>query len=132
KLSSTIFSLSNELKNNEGSVLARRGAGIVDQKRAQEAEFNRWINADGARKAKYGEILPALEKTYQQLTATAQRDLLLQQMFGASDLIGIISFAQRAAADKEKPEAERNPALGAMGVQRIRAQLPGALSERNV
>jgi len=131
KLSSTIFSLSNELKNYEGSVLAMRRAGIVDQKRAQEAEFNRWLNADPTRKAKYGEVLPALEKAYQQLTATAQRDLLLQQMFGASDLIGIISFAQRVAADKEKPEAERNPALGAMGVQRIRAQLAGALAQRN-
>ncbi len=131
KLSSTIFGLSNDLKNYEGSVLAMQRAGIVDQKRAQEAEFTRWLNADPARKTKYGEVLPALEKAYQQLTATAQRDLLLQQMFGASDLIGIMSFAQRAAADKEKPEAERNPALGAMGIQRLRAQLPGALAERN-
>src|SRR5438093_5514163 len=131
KLESTIFSLSNELKNYEGSVLAMRRAGIVDQKRAQEAEFTRWINADPARKTKYGEVLPSLEKAYQQLNATAQRDLLLQQMFGASDLIGIASFAQRVAADKEKPEAERNPALGSTGVLRMRAQVPAALAERN-
>ena len=131
KLESTIFSLSNELKNYEGSVLAMRRAGIVDQKRAQEAEFTRWINADPARKTKYGEVLPSLEKAYQQLNATAQRDLLLQQMFGASDLIGIASFAQRVAADKEKPEAERNPALGSTGVLRMRAQVPAVLAERN-
>jgi len=131
KLESTIFSLSNELKNYEGSVLAMRRAGIVDQKRAQEAEFTRWINADLARKTKYGEVLPSLEKAYQQLNATAQRDLLLQQMFGASDLIGIASFAQRVAADKEKPEAERNPALGSTGVLRMRAQVPAVLAERN-
>jgi len=131
KLESTIFGLSNELKNYEGSVLAMRRAGIVDQKRSQETEFTRWFNSDPARKAKYGEVLPSLEKAYQQLTATGQRDLLLQQMFGASDLIGIVSFAQRAAADKEKPEAERNPALGSTGILRIRAQVPGALAERN-
>ena len=131
KLESTIFSLSNELKNYEGSVLAMRRAGIVDQKRSQEAEFTRWINADPARKTKYGEVLPSLEKAYQQLNATAQRDLLLQQMFGASDLIGIASFAQRVAADKEKPEAERNPALGSTGVLRMRAQVPAVLAERN-
>jgi len=131
KLESTIFGLSNELKNYEGSVLAMRRAGIVDQKRAQEAEFSRWVNADPTRKAKYGEVLPSLEKAYQQLTATAQRDLLFQQMFQASDLIGIMSFAQRVAVDKEKPEGERNPALGSTGVLRIRAQIPGALAQRN-
>ncbi|MDT4954675.1 MAG: hypothetical protein QOJ02_2813 [Acidobacteriota bacterium] len=131
KLQSTIFGLSNDLKNYEGSVVAMRRAGIVEKKRADEAAFNRWVSADPARKAKYGEALPALDKAYQELMATAGRDLLVQQMFGASDLLAIASFAQRAAADKEKPEAERNPALGAAGILRVRAQLAGALAERN-
>jgi hypothetical protein len=131
KLQSDIFSLSNELKNYEGSVVAMRRAGIVEKKRAEEAAFNRWLDADPARKAKYGEVLPALDKAYQVLTATAQRDLLIQQMFGASDLLALASFAQRAAADKEKPEAERIPALGATGIQRVRAQLAGILEKRN-
>jgi peptidase S46-like protein len=131
KLQSTIFSLSNELKNLEGSVMAMRRANIVATKRSEEAAFTRWVNADPARKAKYGEVLPTLEKAYQLLTATAQHDLLVQQMFSASDLVAIASFAQRAAADKEKPEAERNPALSQQGVQRVRAQLAGFLAERN-
>jgi hypothetical protein len=131
KLQSTIFGLSNDLKNYEGSVVAMRRAGIVEKKRAEEAAFTRWLNADPTRKAKYGEVLPTLEKAYQELTATAQRDLLAQQLFSASDLVAIASFVQRAAADKEKPEAERNPALGAAGIQRVRAQLAGALAQRN-
>jgi hypothetical protein len=131
KLQSTIFGLSNDLKNFEGSVMAMRRAGIVEKKRAEEAAFARWLSADPARKAKYGEALPTLDKAYQELTATAQRDLVVQQMVGASDLLTIASFAQRAAADKEKPEAERNPVLGAAGILRLRAQLPAALSERN-
>lgn len=131
KLQSTIFGLSNDLKNYEGSVIAMRRAGIVEKKRAEEAAFTRWLDADAARKAKYGEVLPTLEKAYQELNATAQRDLLIQQMFGASDLLAIASIAQRAAADKEKPEAERTPALGAAGIQRVRAQVAGALSGRN-
>jgi hypothetical protein len=131
KLQSTIFGLSNDLKNYEGSVIAMRRAGIVEKKRADEAAFTRWLNSDPARKAKYGEVLSALNKAYQDLTATAQRDLLLQQLIGASDLLAIASFAQRAAAEKEKPDAERNPALGAAGIQRLRAQLAGVLAERN-
>lgn len=131
KLQSTIFSLSNELKNYEGSVLAMRRANLVEKKRADEAAFTRWLNENPARKTKYGEVLPALEKSYNELTATAQRDLLLQQIFSASDLLAIASFAQRAAADKEKPEGERNPALGSQGILRIRARIPGALAARN-
>jgi hypothetical protein len=130
KLQSDIFSLNNELKNYEGSVIAMRRAGLVEKKRAEEAAFTRWLEADPARKAKYGEVLPALDKAYQQLTATAERDLLIQQMFGASDLLALASFAQRAAADKEKPEAERNPALGPAGIQRVRAQLAGLMTGR--
>ena len=130
KLQSDIFSLNNELKNYEGSVVAMRRAGIVEKKRAEEAAFNRWLDADPARKAKYGAVLPTLDKAYQELTATAQRDLLIQQIFGASDLLALASFAQRAAADKEKPEAERIPALGVAGIQRVRAQLAALVAGR--
>ncbi|HWT00835.1 MAG TPA: S46 family peptidase [Pyrinomonadaceae bacterium] len=131
KLQSDIFGLSNDLKNYEGSVIAMRRAGIVEKKRAEEAAFTQWVNADATRKARYGEALPSLEKSYQELTATAMRDQLIQQIFTATDLLGIAFFAQRAAADKEKPEGERNPALGAQGVARVRAQLGGALANRN-
>lgn len=131
KLQSTIFGLSNDLKNYEGSVVALRRAGLVEKKRMEEAEFTRWVNADPARKAKYGEVLPTLERAYQELTATAQRDQIIQQLFGASDLLAIAAFAERAAADKEKPEGERNPALGTAGIERVRAQLAGVMADRN-
>ncbi|HEY0375920.1 MAG TPA: S46 family peptidase [Pyrinomonadaceae bacterium] len=131
KLQSDIFGLSNDLKNYEGSVVAMRRAGIVEKKHAEEAAFMQWVNADPTRKTKYGEVLPSLEKAYQELTATAMRDQLIQQIFTATDLLGIAFFAQRAAADKEKPEGERNPALGAQGIARLRAQLGGALANRN-
>jgi hypothetical protein len=131
KLQSDIFSLNNELKNYEGSVIAMRRAGLVEKKRAEEAAFKRWLDADPSRKAKYGEVLPTLDKAYQELTATAERDQLIQQLFGASDLLAVASFAQRIAADKEKPEGERNPALGAVGIQRVRAQLATLVAERN-
>ena len=131
KLQSAIFDLSNTLKNFDGSVTAMRRAGLADKKRADEAQFTRWLNADPARKTKYGEVLPSLEKAYEALTATAQRDLLLPQIFGASNLLGVTFLAQRVAAEKEKPESERNPALGAVAVARVRAQLDPIFADRN-
>ncbi len=132
KLQSTIFSLSNELKNLSGSVMSMRRANVVEKKQAQEAAFTKWVNEDPARKAKYGEVLPGLEKAYQGLTPTAAHDLLVPQLLNSSDLIAIASFAGRVAADKEKPEGERNPGLGERGVARVRTQIPGILARRNM
>lgn len=132
KLQSTILSLSNELKNLRGSVISMRRANVVEKKQTQEAAFSKWVNEDPTRKAKYGEVLPSLDKAYQGLTPTAAHDLLVPQLLNSSDLIAIASFAGRVAADKEKPEGERNPGLGEVGVGRVRAQIPGILARRNM
>lgn len=131
KLQSTIFDLANTLKNFEGSILAIRRAGLGEKKRSDEAQFTRWLNETPARKARYGEVLPSLENAYQKLTATGLRDLLIPQIFGATDLLSIAFLAQRVAAEKEKPEAERNPALGAVAVTRAREQLDNIIADHN-
>lgn len=131
KLQGPIFDLNNALKNFDGSVLAMRRAGIVEKKRAEEAAFMRWVSQDAQRQAKYGQVLPELDKAYQELTATAQRDLLVQQLFTASDLLGMVYLAQQFAADKEKPETERSPLLNAAALQRARARIAPTFAGRN-
>jgi hypothetical protein len=132
KLQSDIANYNNTLKDYEGSTIAMRRANIVDQKRAQEAAFMRWVEADPARKAKYGEALPSLGKAYKELMLVSpQRDLLVEQIFSASDLLGIAFFAQQVAVEKEKPEAERNPALVGPGVQRALSRIEPTLAARN-
>ena len=130
KLQSTIFDIANTLKDFEGSVLAMRRADIVGQKRNQETEFTRWLEADPGRKAKYGEILPGLAKAYQELNATAARDLLVPQLLQASDLLSIAFSAQDIAVAKEKPGADSDPAVAA-AIARARDRATGALAERN-
>jgi hypothetical protein len=130
KLQSTLADLNNTMKNYAGSVVAMRRESIVDKKRASEAEFTKWTNADAGRKAKYGDVLPNLEKAYTELNQTALHDLLLNQIFGASDLLGIAYFAQQVAENKEKPEGQRSPLLGSVGVERARAQIANTLENR--
>ena len=130
KLQSRIFEIANTLKDLEGSVVAMHRVRIVDQKRAEETAFTQWISGNPDRQKKYGEVLPSLRKAYDELTRTAQRDLIVQQMGGLSDLFQILSLVNRFAADKEKPQAERNPSL-AMTVLRGRGALPEVLADRN-
>jgi hypothetical protein len=129
KLQSQIFDIANTLKDYEGSVTAMRREGIVDQKRKEEAEFTQWVNANPERKAKYGEVLPSLQKAYDELNKTQPRDTLLGQLLSVSDLFQIAAIIASNAAEKEKPQAQRDPGITALA-QRARAAIPEVLGDR--
>jgi hypothetical protein len=129
KLQSKIFEIANTVKDFEGSVVALRRFGVVGQKRKEEEGFTRWLSAGPDRQKKYGEVLPALQKAYDELGKTQPRDTIIQQTAGISDFFAILSLISAAATDKEKPQAERNPNL-AIAVLRARAALPEIFAER--
>ena len=130
KLQSRILEISNTLKDLEGSVVAMRRFRVVDQKRIEETAFTRWLAANPDRQKKYGEVLPSLQKAYDELTRTAQRDLIVQQLAELSDFFQILSLVNRVVADKQKPQGERDARL-AMTALRARGALPEILAERN-
>lgn len=129
QLQSRIFDIANTLKDFEGSVLAMRRAGIVDQKRAGETAFTRWVNENPQRQKQYAEVLPALQSAYEELNKNQPRDTLIQQMAGLSDFFRVAALIGPFVADKEKPQAERNPNL-AMSALRARAALAAVFAER--
>jgi S1-C subfamily serine protease len=128
RLQSDIFGLSNTVKDFEGSVLAMHRANIVQTKRDQEAAFVKFIEQDPARKARYAEVLPTLAKLYDQLSATAPHDLMVQQMASASDLIQLAAIAVQVAEEKSKPEAQRT--FNQAAIQRFRATVAQEYTER--
>jgi hypothetical protein len=129
KLQSRIFDIANTVKDYEGGVIAMRRFGVVDQKRKDEAAFTSWIKQSPDRQSKYAEVLPSLQKAYDELQKTQPRDTLLQQIAGFSDFFAIAGIIGAAAADKEKPQAERNPTL-AIGALRARAALAEIFADR--
>lgn len=131
KLQSSIADYSNALKLYAGSIPALRRAELVAKKRADEEAFSRWVNADPARRARYGEILPGLAKAYEETLATGQSDLVIQQMFAVSDLIGLVYLAGQVAASKERPDGERNPVFSNAGIQRVKSRIGPILAGRN-
>jgi hypothetical protein len=132
KLQGPIFDLSNTLKNFQGSVLALRREDVVGKKRIEEAVFTKWIEADPGRKEKYGEVLPSLAKAYATLNKTAQKDLLVQQLGTASGLLDVGTFALLLAAEKEKPETERNATLlSPAALQRAKSRVTSIFADRN-
>src|SRR5205814_3634015 len=102
RLQSRIFDIANTLKDLEGSVVAMRRFGVVEQKRTQETALIRWINENPDRQKKYGEVLPSLQRAYDDLQKTQQRDSLIQQMAGLCDTFQIAALIGALAADLEK------------------------------
>src|SRR5437016_3012496 len=76
KLQSRVFDIANTLKDFEGSVTALRRERVVEQKQKDETEFTHWVNASPDRQKRYGEVLPALQKAYEELAKTQPRDTL--------------------------------------------------------
>jgi hypothetical protein len=75
--------------------------------------------------------LPGLARAYAGLLATGQRDLVVQQMFSASDLLGITFLAEQFAANKERPDGERNPLFTSAGIERVKTRFASILAARN-
>ena len=64
KYSDRFFSLSNVQEYYSGEVLCFGRFGVAEHKREQERELEEWINADPARKAKWGNLLEQLAVKY--------------------------------------------------------------------
>jgi hypothetical protein len=116
RLQSDIFGFENSIKAYEGGVVAMRRANLVQQKRADEARFSEWVKQDSSRQQKYGESLSNLKATYDEYLRTAQKDLILQNMFQIAPIefaASVISGqAPKDDLKKAVPEVIRSESFG--------------------
>ena len=101
---SDLFGVENSYKALRGRLLALQTPEVFDLKRKQEAELRDYVNADAARKAKYGaawdEIAKA-EVTYRTLETRFKNSSVGSRYFAyARTLV-------RGAEERKKPNAER-------------------------
>lgn len=125
-----IFGMSNSLKAFEGAVTGLKRMNLVDRKRAEEAEFSKWLEANPAMKAKYGDVLPQLESLYRDLTAASTKQNALNNLFDSSDLINALHYAYARAVNRELPANERSPQYSDQYLAQVAAQLSAGWNER--
>ena len=80
KFQSDIANYDNYRKVYEGSSLAVRRGETVAARRAEEAKFRTWVNANPTRRAKYGEVLANLDRVSGEYYASGQRDLVVRTL----------------------------------------------------
>jgi hypothetical protein len=124
RVSTAIRGLNNGLTKNKGVLQGMVAGGLLGHKEALEKEFALWIDADPERRAKYGEVLPALNTLVAEGTKTRDRDALLTEFSGAmGSALGAAQTLYRFSMEKPKPDADRDQAFQKRNWRRIREGL---------
>ncbi len=87
KLASRIKSLANVTKNYKGKLKGLRELSLVENKKNEEREIQKFIDADKNLKSEYGNLFEQTNQVYSKLFKNAKRDLWLSQIFRASTLL---------------------------------------------
>src|SRR5690606_37721337 len=106
KFQSDIASFDNAFKVYDGGRLRLIRSDVVEKRTAEEAKLAAWIDADPARKAKYGTVLSELESISAESNKFAKRDILVRRMPDAT----MPMFAQiftAVAGGKSLSDSER-------------------------
>lgn len=103
---SDIANFDNSFKVFDGGRLRLIQSDVVEKRRAQEAEFAKWVAADPARQSKYGTVLSELASVSAESNKYAKRDILIRRMPDATmPLFGQIYAA--VAQGKSLGDSER-------------------------
>ena len=132
KLASQLKGLYNTYKNNEGMLAGLRKADLAGRKRAEESKLTAWIDADPARRARFGDVLPSIDKALATRRVTRECDFLLTWMPPprSSSLLTAATIIERWAGEKAKPDLQRDLGYQARDERMLRQRL--ANMQRNL
>src|SRR5262249_31664958 len=106
KYASILRGQQNYMKKTLGEMAGADRINMVARKAADEKKFRAWINADPARKAKYGAAVAALDAVIVERDKADIENLTLSKV-GRAQLLGAARTAYRWAKERAKPDAER-------------------------
>jgi len=111
---STYAGLANFWKNQIGQMRGLKKLHVVDKKRGIENDFTNWVNADEARKEKYGDVLSEIEEGYNNIGDMIDPFLYINFALMGPDIIGyaqdFTQFEQQLNDKKENPNAPEETA----------------------
>ncbi len=106
-LQSDIANFDNSRKVYEGGAQRIRRANVAERRRAEEGAFTKWIAADAARKAKYGNVLSEIAAATAVSNRYAARDAIVRRIPEAMmKVFGLVTLAvidDKPLADADRP-----------------------------
>ena len=107
KFDARIKGLANTMKNYRGKLAGMSRLQLVAQKQQEEAGLQKYIDADPQRKATYGSVLEQTKKIYDEMSARAPYELVLDSLSSVSLLVRTGTTVLDASREMAKPSAER-------------------------
>jgi len=103
-----------------GELAGIKRAGLLDNKIAADDALQAFIDRDPARKAAYGSAIHDLELAIDEQQRTREADTALQSEFLMPRLLFAAYRSARMAAERQKPDAQRDPEFQERNVPRLR------------
>ncbi|HQQ76794.1 MAG TPA: S46 family peptidase [Thermoanaerobaculia bacterium] len=125
RVAQAIRGLNNGLTKNKGVLQGMVKGGLLADKERMEKDFVKWIDADAARKAKYGDVIPAINALTAERVKTRERNALLTELGGSGGMmvgsaLGASQILYRYSIEKAKKDADRDPAYQERNWTRLR------------
>jgi hypothetical protein len=107
KFDSRIKGLANTMKNYRGKLAGMKRLGLAAQKQQEEVGLQKFIDEDAQRKATYGTVLERTGRVYDEMSAAAPYELVLENLSSLSMFLRLGNTVVEASAQMAKPSAER-------------------------
>jgi len=96
---------SNYYKYSIGQNRGLKNLNVIEQKKQLEDKFTQWVNADEARKAKYGEALQMIASSYREVEDEIAMEYMMEAMVRGPE---IFYFAYRTRPLYDALKADKN------------------------
>jgi hypothetical protein len=99
----------NALTNVKGQLEGLVAGGLLAERKSREEALIKWIEADPARKAKYGKSIDQLNKAYAEAKKHREADAELRSEFLVPKLVNAAYQIVRMAEERPKADKDRHP-----------------------
>jgi len=104
---SKIKGRSNTMKNYRGKLLGVKRMNLIEKKKAEELELQKYINSDRKLKKQYSSVLDEIGKIYSNLEETADFSLILSYFRRSSDLLSTAYTIYEGSIELQKDDVDR-------------------------
>lgn len=119
-------SLLNFLKKYEGTIEAFERGNLIERRRAEEAEIAALVATDPAAKKRHEDALAEIARENTKLSATRERDAVLEWIYSASPMLSQANTVWRLAGERPKPDIERATGFQERDWKRLKAAVSRA------
>ncbi|MCA9710324.1 MAG: S46 family peptidase, partial [Myxococcales bacterium] len=128
KAASRLRGLANYRTNFQGMLDGLTQGGLAEAKAKLEGQLQAWIDADEARKGKYGTVLAELAALQSKAQERRDYDGAIEEIIRGSTLLRVALAIRGIATQRTKPEAERKPGYTEAEITETVAALEGAMT----